>query len=1422
MRSTTTLGPDAPRSKGLALFFDEPGSYCAAFENELERGQLFLPCHTPPPVGTSLTVALEVRRLGTTVVSGTVERAGVDAQGTGGVHLSVEANPHARQLYERCRAPHGEGRTLPHGAQEPAPTEGGDSLAPGQLIDGRFRIERHLASGGMGGVYEATHVYMRRRVAVKLLNPTFASSTEMAVRFQREAEIVGRLESPNVVKVFDFGRTAAGQLFLVMELVEGPTLDRVLIDEGALPPARAVSILTQIGEAVVEAHERGIVHRDLKPSNVILARRPDGTDFPKVLDFGIARLLDTPLGKSAGITQAGVVLGSPGYLAPELALGRADIDARVDIYALGVMAFELLTGQPPFVSDSLQSLIQMHLNAPPPAPEHIRSELALWPALCRTVLTALAKDRAQRFPDMRAMIRALSRSLAEPASATTRTTPSSATPTCPFCGAASVPGETGCGTCGIVLALPSGGDVTTHVSPWTGSRHNIHRHTHPTQAWAPVAVGTRTQEAAPRSPSTTTGAPSAGMPGNLTRTATRDGRALADTLDRLAPLVPKPLATTLLEGRVKGFGRRQGVVVLARLHGLPQLAASGADFKEAALLPRRCLAALVQIAANHGAALDWLDHEEAVLLFDEDERASPLARAARAALAIRDVVLEERSRTRNGASLSARVTLAHGAFAMLHDQGACKGPALDVATRLLDRVPAGGVGLDAALSRLSTDGYVTRTAEDGTVFLEDAPASFVRRASPRAGRTREMDALETAVLREATKSPRAALVMGAPGMGKTLLLLELAFRAQSQGFLVAWARGPDTDEPPPPILGLPALLAGLCSLPEPDLVELLPGVLAELKVSPAVAAAALATVRPQARVAPHLTPGEAAHVLLSVGQAAAAGRPLLLVFDDLDAAQPATHELFRLLTARAGADLAVVGSARSLAPLGRGHTAPVVTLEAWEKMAVEEAVRSLLPEHPLPAQLLTFIRDRSGGIPEAVEDWVHLLVDWGFLIRKGGYQLTGTPRSITASERAAARVDAVGGDARRFLEAGVLLGKRFERDLVERAVTTTTVSAVWERLERAGLVRPCGAGYVETPSARHRAAVELRCTGTGRAALHARLVDALHASSGTSRPVGFAPRLAYHLAHAGELMDALSWWQGAAASAIERRDPRAAALHLRACAAALERAPGSNVLSPAQSTTLRVRFLTRGTALALAAEDQHLANGLFHALPTGGVAEGVEPLAEAERLVVLARLHRMRGEVAASAKMLAWVAQTYDNAAIQALVNVERAELHAAAGNSVLAAKAFDLAARTADHARVIAPWHGEVDLRARMDSRLADQLFLQGDRAGALEAYRRALVGFQQARHPLAEARVMASLGALAAQESRPVEAARLFARAAEVAEGAGDLLFEAQALLRLAQAKRQANDLPGTVHAAHEAVQLAARLHWTEGVRLAEAAMS
>jgi len=244
----------------------------------------------------------------------------------------------------------------------------------GVVLGGRYRIEALIGAGGMGAVYRAEHVHMKKTIAVKVLHRDMMLNPEVVARFEREAVAGGRIDHPHVASAIDFGRLDSGVFYLALEFVEGRGLRQVLRQEGPFPEQRALTIAWQIADALSGAHAAGVVHRDLKPDNVMLLERDGIADFVKVLDFGIAKVRPGHGDSDHPLTQLGTVFGTPEYMSPEQARGL-EVDGRSDLYAFGIILYEMLTGRSPFAHEDVVAVLARQLTMdPPPLPAHISRE----------------------------------------------------------------------------------------------------------------------------------------------------------------------------------------------------------------------------------------------------------------------------------------------------------------------------------------------------------------------------------------------------------------------------------------------------------------------------------------------------------------------------------------------------------------------------------------------------------------------------------------------------------------------------------------------------------------------------------------------------------------------------------------------------------------------------------------------------------------------------------------------------------------------------------------------------------------------------------------------------------------------------------------------------------------------------------------
>jgi len=286
---------------------------------------------------------------------------------------------------------------------------------PGTI--GNFQLLRTLGEGGMGVVYEAEHMTMHRRAAIKVLRPELAGDDQAIRRFFNEARATNEIRHPGIVQIYDCGTREDGSPWLIMELLEGETLSRRIARTGAMPAADVIGLGAQTASVLEAAHRAGIIHRDLKPDNLFIVHNPETvpTDRVKVLDFGIAKLTSSASAKSMH-TQTGMLMGTPLYMSPEQCRGTRQVDARSDVYSFGLILYQMISGALPFMSEGMGELFDMQMNRPPPPLE--KKVPGVNPALAAIIERTLRKDPAERFQTMGEVQRALLAAAAAPAAVT--------------------------------------------------------------------------------------------------------------------------------------------------------------------------------------------------------------------------------------------------------------------------------------------------------------------------------------------------------------------------------------------------------------------------------------------------------------------------------------------------------------------------------------------------------------------------------------------------------------------------------------------------------------------------------------------------------------------------------------------------------------------------------------------------------------------------------------------------------------------------------------------------------------------------------------------------------------------------------------------------------------------------------------------
>ncbi len=292
----------------------------------------------------------------------------------------------------------------------PAPNQATVSFAPGMLLRGKYRVESLLGNGGMGVVVLALHLDLERRVAIKILHADLRENAELVERFVREGRAASRIEGAHVARVFDVDRLEDGTPFLVMEYLEGQDLSFVRKSQTPLPIAKAVEYVLQACSGVSLAHAAGVIHRDVKPANLFLTKMPGGNTMVKVLDFGISKLSGGSGASEPSVTRTTIVMGSVEYMSPEQMLSTRNVDARTDVWALGVVLFELVTAAPPFNGENTTQICAHVMSQPALKPRSLRPDLP--PALEEIIMRCLEKERDRRYATVDELSTALRAALA--------------------------------------------------------------------------------------------------------------------------------------------------------------------------------------------------------------------------------------------------------------------------------------------------------------------------------------------------------------------------------------------------------------------------------------------------------------------------------------------------------------------------------------------------------------------------------------------------------------------------------------------------------------------------------------------------------------------------------------------------------------------------------------------------------------------------------------------------------------------------------------------------------------------------------------------------------------------------------------------------------------------------------------------------
>ncbi|MCA3016109.1 MAG: protein kinase [Myxococcaceae bacterium] len=1354
-----------------AVIFATLAELQAAVGPRLERGELFVPHPDAVPAGTAAFVDVMLERGARAALDGIVKGQDFDDRGNTGLLVTLsEESALALQGFlaalsasvtdSNPSAVFASTQVSSRKAHQPAEPEAGAResgeklLEPGTLLEERFRIESHIASGGMGDVYRATHVHLKRTVALKLLKRALAADPEMWERFKREAELVSQLENPHVVRVFDFGRTAAGQPYLAMEFVEGTPLDAV-VARGPLAPDRTVTILRQVCEGLADAHHLGIVHRDLKPANIVLSKRRDGSESAKILDFGIARATQKGEGQGGRLTRMGMVVGTPLYLAPEQALADT-IDERTDIYALGCVAYELLTGGLPFVAPDLARVISMHLTQAPDDPASRWQPLARYPRLCQAVLKALAKSRSDRF----ANVAELSKALADGLAADQAPPANLSAPTPP---------------------PPPAGD-----EPWAQQRPTVGRTSSPGSPRGHLTAGDASFASLHTPPSS--------LANGRGPAADRRARFEASRLP-LSSRVFDDLASSRELFRVAGD---RLLVVHVEVAGPPPGSANA----------QRSLARALMVARGWGLVVEAIDDAtpSAVLLLS-GTAVETSARVALALLAMREAVAEEGARgpaeghcalraavvevsTRTELERPLDLRLIHKARQLTAtatgDALYLEAPLAEGLEDLVEARPVEGPGFIALLGRRSR-------------MAESVPG-LVGRDALLQGLDKRVESLSAGVV--------APLIVRAPrGSGRSTLAAELARRARARGVIVG------VGSAAPSLRGAPFgaltdLLCGLTGVATEARQFELPAALEKLGLVDTTRTAALALTG--VVQLPHpFTAGQAVQALRAVVRAGANGRPVLTLFDAVETFDGPSLDAVRELLMRPAPKELTIAFADPEVSLERLGSAPSVDVAPLTRADVAQWLTTALKAPP-SAQLVETIFSLSSGLPDRMVDLAWWLHDRGCLRRRGDETvLVGEVPPFDVDGLKRARLSAMPLAGLRLLEAAAVCGDTFDGptltlvlphvtpQALQLAVKTRLVQGLpnrrWAFTSRTLQQLVASAGSPERALMNQRLAAHL----VEKARVAPASVDHL--------------KLGRYLNAAGDGVRAAALWKYAVEVALGNRALRDTIQGLRGWADAL----GQTTPPQAAVTRARIDMLARAAGIAMSLQDAVLARALVD--EAVALLQGRQ-LDSPELALSLARVHRSEARGARAVEALTSASALGAGTAVLALVEAERAEALELDKDLPGAMLAWEACLSLAPGAEEFARWHGEVSLTARVEARLAGVKLLRKDTAGARLLLESSLARWREARWPSAEARVLANLGTVCVHGNQLAEASKHFEAAAVAAASSGDLLFEAKMLLQQARVEKKLGEALASRRLATKVRGLAAELGWDEGRQQAE----
>ncbi len=1258
----------------------------------------------------------------------------------------------------------------------------GEDALLGRVLAGKYRVESVLGRGGMGNVYLATQTPLELKVVIKTLRSEFTGDQAVAQRFYHEAKATSELRHPNCVSILDFGESE-GQLFIAMEYLQGEDLAAVIDREGAVPPLRAIRIMKQVLEVAEAAHRKNIVHRDLKPENIMLQDLAIQKDFVKVLDFGIAKITD-PLMGDKNMTGTGFVIGTPSYMAPEQAQGRP-VDGRSDIYALGVILFELLAGRTPFISENSAELLAAHvMQEPPPLAElapHIPANLA---ALIDQCLAKEPRKRPQTALEVRRALEVIEREIergkevkADPSLAmratimtgSGETSMEGAFPSCPRCGAGVPPSAKFCPECGA---------------------------------------------ASVRSRQKTTG--------------------MADRFADLRKYLPSALVDEISNVKsAKINEQREIVAMVADLRGTRLSSEEAATELE---LIQEGLETMAVRAA--GRVERGLDGALAVLFGLTTAHGDDAERAVRTALEFRQFV---RGRNNNDPRALSVSIVIHAGDALVKTTAAgpqytAIGDTVSLPTRLAQAVEPGVIAITAkakirasrcakfrGMRPVGVRSLPNPVPVDEIIGLQEtasAGGQVALATPPLVGRKEQLAGL----LRLVSEGKDGALahITAETGAGKTRLLEALEKNLQTLGRLpirVNFRADPGARRSP-------------CTLVDALFLHTGGTVVALRALGVADDAAALLHAFTEA--------GRVAGLSENDGRVAAAGairralhsltshRGVVVLLDDVNTPDPVTRELIRghLQVPIKGITFITTSRPGYLMPwddLPNQDAVIPVTLPPLPLEDMLEMIRQVLSPSPPPAVLIETVANKAHGSPLVALELLRSLIDAGTLSNKAGrWALTCQIDQIKLPDSLAdilrARLDTLNGFARDVLACAAAIGEVFPVALVDQVLAPSRGAPIDKDvqflIERGYFTPTSDSGKLRFTETSTREDLYGRLSAVAKKKIHAAIGTA---AADLAATLNLQPEeVADHLAVGEEYIKALSWYEQAVTVATSSGDDARLVKILRAAVSVSQRA----IDATKSAGQLGMRYAEDALALARTA------------LKIGEIADlgpildvAIRRANEGENQALVTRLHRVKGCVLAASGSLSQAQKAFEFALQSALGlrdDTFIAEVHADLGEilenqgkhemaSTYLLRALEIVQRSA--AREIA------QLSLRVLSGLGRIALLDGEPDQAERFFNEALNIAEASEEPHWAAKILGNIGAVYHARKNYSVATEFVNRALKLAQECGDQIGVTKHTNNLGILYFLSGNAAAARRQFNKAYEIAERVGWKEGMAMASA---